>query len=172
MKSSHASGWNYDFSNAKSIQNIKVLLNNWNKHYEGCEENHYKFILPRFFIEEKIKDNYLGITGNAITYMFRCIHGKPITIGVKYKDNQNSYDIDWNLLDKPNITEIEINKPIKLNKMIEICEILSEDFEFVRIDLYLSTNDSIYFSEYTFTPHSGLQFFNDEQEKYYGALWK
>jgi hypothetical protein len=55
--------------------------------------------------------------------------------------------------------------------MIDIVKELSKIFEFVRIDLYLSKDDKIYFSEFTFTPHGGMQFFSDEQELEYGKLW-
>ena len=169
IKSTHGSGWNIDLKEEKNIEKIKQILNTWNKIYDNYNENQYKYIEPRFFIEEKIEDKIVGKTGNAIVYMFRCIHGEPVTIGVKYKDNQNIYDIDWKLLHKK--LKIEINKPENLDEMLNISRQLSKIFEFVRIDLYLS-KDKIYFSEYTFTPNGAVKFYNEKKEIELGKMWR
>jgi hypothetical protein len=169
LKSAHASGWNINLKKYSNLDLIKKQLNQWNIIFTGKNEPHYQYIKPRFFTEEKIDDKYLGITGEAIVYMFRCIHGEPISLGVKHKNSQNSYDIDFNLINKE--LTFEINKPDNYSEMIDIVKELSKIFEFVRIDLYLSKDDIIYFSEFTFTPHGGMQFFSDEQELEYGKLW-
>lgn len=168
LKSSHGSGWNLDLKYNKDLNFIKSKLKEWNKSYFGVDEPHYKYLKPMFFIEEKIKDKVLGITGNAIVYMFRCIHGKPEIISIKYNNKQNFYDKDWNIFEK-HVENIE--KPPNFSKMIYICEELSKIFEFVRIDLYLS-KDKIYFSEFTFTPCGGCKFYNDKIENDLGKLWK
>ena len=56
--------------------------------------------------------------------------------------------------------------------MLNIVRELSKIFEFVRIDLYISKDDKIYFSEFTFTPNGGTKFFNNDLELKYGLLWK
>ena len=45
--------------------------------------------------------------------------------------------------------------PVNYNEMIKIVEKLSEDFSYVRVDLYNIKGD-IKFGEMTFTPSSGL----------------
>jgi hypothetical protein len=55
--------------------------------------------------------------------------------------------------------------------MIELAEILSAPFEFVRIDFYLSSDRKIYFSEYTFTPSGGYRFYTNNIEAELGKLW-
>ncbi|NBP03462.1 MAG: hypothetical protein EBU90_25905 [Proteobacteria bacterium] len=124
---------------------------------------------PRFFIEEKIHDSILGHTGDALVYMIRCIYSKPISIGVKYKTVQNSYDIDWNL--KTSAIKFDIPKPKCLSKLLRLCETLSARFEFVRLDFYIGKDDTIYFSEFTFTPNAGFQVFDIETETAQGLLW-
>ena len=52
--------------------------------------------------------------------------------------------------------EREIKKPKNLAKVIELAEVLCRDFNFVRVDFYLS-DEKIYFSELTFTPAGGRQ---------------
>jgi hypothetical protein len=169
LKSTHASGWNINF-NGQNIEYIKNKLSEWNIIFTGCNEPHYKYIKPRFFIEEKINDKYLGKTGEALVYMFRCIHGEPISLGIKHQKLQNSYDMNFNLIHKE--LDFIIIKPENYSNMLNIVRELSKIFEFVRIDLYISKDDKIYFSEFTFTPNGGTKFFNNDLELKYGLLWK
>jgi hypothetical protein len=169
LKSTHASGWNINL-NGQSIEYIKNKLSEWNVIFTGLNEPHYKYIKPRFFIEEKINDKYLGKNGEALVYMFRCIHGEPISLGIKHKKLQNSYDIDFNLMHKE--LDFIIRKPENYSNILNIVRELSKIFEFVRIDLYLSKDNKIYFSEFTFTPNGGSKFFNNKLEIEYGMLWK
>lgn len=46
--------------------------------------------------------------------------------------------------------DIEIERPSRLNEMIEYAKVLSKGFPHVRVDLY-APNDHVYFSEMTFT---------------------
>lgn len=174
IKAAHGCGWNIDIGPDTTVDGVKTLLNKWNCVYSPHEEEtQYKFIRPRFFIEEKIDDIIVGKTGQAGVFMVRCIHGEPITIGVKYGNRQNSYDISWNLINttSPEI-QLIIEKPKNLDKMLHLSRKLSAVFEFVRMDFYIDVNDDIYFSEYTFTPAGGYQLFTDEQEQEFGLLWQ
>jgi hypothetical protein len=172
IKSSHGSGWNIynDASTPITLNEAINKLRSWNRNYNPVEKQ-YSFIEPKFFIEEKICDSILGYTGHACVYMFRCIHSNPISIGVKYKNTQNSYDINWNLTQKPKIP-FQIPKPRCLSKLLNLCKILSSNFEFVRLDFYIGENDVIYFSEFTFTPAGGRQVFDIQTEMNQGILWK
>ena len=86
--------------------------------------------------------------------MIRCIKNKAITIGVKKGTIQNSYDVYWNPLEPE---EFSIKKPSNLHLMLYLAEKLSAPFEFVRIDFYLSADNKIYFSEFTFSPMGGMK---------------
>jgi len=171
IKSSHGSGWNINMTTDTKVDEVKELLNKWNCVYRESETQ-YKYIQPRFFIEEKVDDAVLGITDKAITYMFRCIHGVPVTIGIRQGAVQHSYDMNWKQLaidhkqpDSP------ISKPENINEMIMLAKRLSKPFEFVRIDFYLG-KDGIYLSEYTFTPSAGFRLYSMKVEKELGKLWR
>jgi hypothetical protein len=200
LKAVHGSGWNLDFNDIKNIFDIKKFIKDRTKCYSS-KEKQYKYIKPRFFIEEKINDLHTGKSGKAFSYMFRCINGKPVTIGVKYEiiiyDNIHGwkkiyvnrlYDTNWNIIQEHNIdllcknlklynvTKIInlspiINKPHRLDDMLKYATILSSTFEFVRIDFYIDKNNDIYFSEFTFTPASGIQKFDYKIEQALGKLW-
>jgi hypothetical protein len=172
IKSSHGSNWNIynDESIPITLNNAIQKLRGWNNKYNSYSERQYNFIEPKFFVEEKICDSILGYTGHACVYMFRCIYSNPISIGVKYKKMQNSYDINWNLTQKPKIP-FQIPKPKCLSKLLNLCKILSSKFEFVRLDFYIGKDDVIYFSEFTFTPAGGCQVFDNETEIKQGLMW-
>ncbi len=165
IKSSHGSGWNIPITETTTIPFIKRNLHSWNKLYCPDTEKQYAFIEPRFFIEEKIDS-----LDYADVYMIRCIHGKPISVGLKefMFETQNSYSVDWIPLSEEKFV---CPKPQQLEKLLEYASVLSKPFEFVRIDFYLSYSGDIYFSEFTFTPAGGTQIFSDELEKEFGLLW-
>lgn len=167
VKSAHGSGWNINITEQTKVQDVVKSLQKWNTTYEGIKEKQYKYIKPRFYIEEKV-DGPKG--GQALVYMFRCINGSPVTIGVKCAKRkvQNSYDIEWNPIMPENLEGIE--RPNRLDKMLTLAAKLSEPFEFVRIDFYY-VNEKIYFSEFTFTPAGGKQVLPLELEIQFGKLW-
>jgi len=170
IKSSHGSGWNIYNDTSITLDDAIKKLKNWNKTYNSMVERQYGLIKPAFFIEEKICDSILGYTGYACVYMFRCIHSNPISISVKYKKTQNSYDTNWNLKQKSQIP-FTIPKPKYLSKLLNLCKTLSSNFEFVRLDFYIGKDDVIYFSEFTFTPAGGRQVFDIKTEMEQGLIW-
>ena len=172
VMASHGSGWNIILHPSLSLNDVKMKLHKWNTHYIGNQsgESQYQYIEPRFFIEEVIDDIDLGKTGEAQVFMIRCIHGRPIIISVRRGDYQNSYDLNWNPIQLQK--KFTIKRPKCLLRMLTIAEQLSAPFEFVRIDFYVSRNDTIFFSEYTFTPAGGNRVFSNDLEKKFGALWQ
>ena len=147
----------------KSKLNIKIVtkeLNNSLNHVQILKrtEPHYGAIKPLILCEELIGD---GIE-LPIDYKFHCINGVVQDIFIaserektaKYSTlNKNWEELPYTISTyKP--TQIP-PKPDNLDKMIRIAEILSGDFEFVRVDLYNHKN-KIYFGELTFSPWGGI----------------
>ena len=65
----------------------------------------------------------------------------------------------------------KIEKPKNLEKMIKIANKLSEDFGYVRVDLY-NLDGKIYFGELTFCNWSGFgKFSNEEWNSKFGNYW-
>jgi hypothetical protein len=148
------------------ISLLHMILWSWSRTYSDTELQ-YKYIKTRFFIEELINDKQLGVTNKAHVYMIRCIYGKPVSVGIVVDSKNYVYDPEW----KP-IVDLDpsLEKPEELSKMLEIAQILSKPFEFVRIDLYLA-KDGIYFSEFTFTPSGGGRVFPMSVEMEMGKTW-
>jgi hypothetical protein len=95
-------------------------------------------------------------------YKFFCFHGKvemiKVNIGQFENQRRNLYDRNFNLLEAeglyPNQTR-DLKKPKNLAKMIDVAETLSEEFNFIRVDLY-SIDEKIYFGELTNFPGNGF----------------
>ena len=170
IKSTHASGWNIFVSEKTDLQAVKKRVESWNKPYIGNNETHYSYLTPGFFIEERISDFIYGTAQKAVTFMIRCVQGIPLSINVRnfVIGKQNNYFMDGTLIDG---LHFPFTMPPEVDKMIEFAKYLSKQFEFVRVDFFLSDNRDIYFSEFTFTPSGGIAFYPEKYEIEFGKLW-
>jgi len=151
----------YDFKKLRS-ELAQRLKNNF---YYLNREWEYKNIKPKIIVEKLLKDD----SGNKQLndYKIYCFHGKPMFIqtifdrGVETKEDW--YDTDWNLLDVYYFSPIKKNveKPKVLEELLSVAEKLSQDFPYVRVDLYVA-NNQVYFGELTFRPYGGFMKFVPE----------
>lgn len=130
-------------------------------------EPHYRELQPRVYCEA-----YLGPAETLIDYKIFCYNGEPQyimvcsqreTMGEKQVSRValQLYDLEWKPL--PWVTgwkehyagRKEIPRPERLEEMLEAARSLSQDFDFVRVDLY-EVNHRVYFGELTFTPANGV----------------
>lgn len=127
-------------------------------------EVHYSKIKPRIICEK-------FLDGNMVDYKFFCFNGTPNFFYVSggaasgQSDYMNFFNMDGSEapFNRPLYPKNEnIILPDNLNEMIELSKILSEDFPFVRVDLF-SIDNKIYFSELTFTPSGGLMKMEPEE---------
>jgi len=117
--------------------------------------------LKRHIIVEKLLINDKHANAGINDYKIFCYDGNPKYIVMdidRYTDHKrNFYDAEWNNLyissDCPSSNKA-ISKPKNFDMMLNIARKLSEDFPFVRVDLY-NLEGKIYFGELTFYPWSG-----------------
>ena len=134
----------------------------------GGREWSYYGLKSRIVIDEYLENPENPEAGIA-DYKFFCFNGKVHSLVVdvdRYIDHKrNFYDAEWNYLD---VSSDHLNfgdslpKPEKFDEMKKVAEILSKDFPFVRVDLYL-VKDKIYFGELTFYPWSGYVNFTPDE---------
>ena len=144
--------------NSFDIEEAKHLLNKYLEinYYKQTREKIYQYIKPRIIIEELLEHN-------IVDYKFFCFHGVPRYVQIdtdRYIGHLRSYyDINYNeikgaTMTYPNIPAEKIPKPDRWDEMINIARVLSNDFNFVRVDLYY-TNKKIYFGELTYYHTAG-----------------
>lgn len=126
--------------------------------------------IPRTIVaEELLLDSNQTIPAD---YKFFCFHGRVeiIQVDIDRFNNQKRklLDRDFELIDARILHpkfEGKIERPSNLEEAIEVAEKLSEDFNFIRVDLYLLEN-KIYFGELTNYPGNGFQPFQPESMEY------
>ena len=167
LKCNHGSGWNVICTDksALDIEEAREKLEMWlgMKYGVDMQEIQYFDIPPKIIGEEFMP--FLG--GDVVDYKFHCSKGKVHSCFVAYDRSTvdphqvcyDHYDIDWNRTDdikekfRPNRRLLP--KPQRYEDMLKIASKLSEDFPYVRVDLY-NCGDKVFFGELTFTPFSGI----------------
>lgn len=164
------------------IQTIKKKFSTWMERFKpgavsyGREWAYSLIKSPRIVAEELLINN-INPDAGIEDFKILCFHGKPKFIIVdkdRYIDHKrNFYDTDWNRLDV--ITDHDqfetlYDRPTNYEEMLRVACILSEDFPFVRVDLY-NVEGKIYFGELTFYPWTGyVKFTPDSFDYELGAL--
>ncbi|WP_136668383.1 ATP-grasp fold amidoligase family protein [Flavobacterium sp. H122] len=165
LKGTHGSGYNLIVTNKESenFKEARYRFDKWLKqnYYYKFRERVYKDIEPRIICEQFLIDNELN---ELVEYKFYCSNGKPFNVVVKAKEEGKYkmayYNMDWVKIapddSTKNYLNREIKKPANFEDMKVIASKLSEDFYFIRVDLY-SVNGKIYFSELTFFPNGAMK---------------
>lgn len=165
IKTNNSCGTNIVCLDKKNLdkESTNLQLNSWIKNTSFKYETHYNLIIPEILIEEFIED-YNGYK-IPIDYKFMCFNGKVKLILLCLDRSElgggaDSYifDTNWNFIQNYH-TKYKENpnfpKPHNFDDLISTAEILANDFDFVRVDLYNSKR-GIIFSELTFTPGMGI----------------
>ncbi len=178
LKTNHGCGCTIIHEKDAEIDKQKIIdeLNeslkiNWAK---KTLEYQYENIKPLIICEEYIKEEGLK---NPTDYKFYCFKGKVecvLLCSEREKELKlDYYDLNWKKLNyakEEYRSNSEHKKPKNLNEMINIASKLSEDFPWVRVDLY-NLDGKIYIGELTFTPAAGIIKYNTQESlEYLGNL--
>ena len=140
----------------------KYLLNKWmlrNQYYNGGQEWAYKNVPHRIIAEKYLSE----IDNKGLSDIkFYCFSGTPefieVTVEVNSIPQRRYFDTTWRHLEVGRVGkqnyEKKLEKPLNLEKMVKIAAKLSNDFPFVRVDLY-NIKGRILFGELTFYPADG-----------------
>lgn len=163
LKTNNASGTNFfcEDKNKLEIDFLKQRFNKWLEIDYGkfTLERHYSEIIPKIIAEE-----YLWFSDENFEYNFYCFNGVVRFCKVVSFDDKElksgkgrCYDIDWLELpfDYDERKLVEVNIPPQYDYMLEVCEHIAKDFDFVRIDFFQCI-DKVVLGELTFSPASGF----------------
>ncbi len=142
-------------------------------------EYHYQYIRPHYFIEE-----YIGKADGSYPYdyKFYCMNGIPraalVCIGRENEESMIRFLVDmrFHILNymqgEKKLTDQEIQqfKPESWNELIKTATRLSEEFPFVRVDLY-DFDGSVLFGEMTFTPMGCRNYYFSEEGQIQMGKW-
>lgn len=179
LKANNSSGGNiicknkqeFDYEVAK--KKIEESLKN-NVYWYGREWP-YKNVPPKIIAEKYMEDE----SGGLQDYKVLCFNGEPKLIELhrgRYTENhtQEFYDFSWERKDinqkGEHMGEIPANKPVCLDEMYVLSQILSRNIPHVRIDWYI-VNEKLYFGEITFFDGSGYVDFIPDELNYTIGKW-
>ena len=144
-----------------------------NDYYLYYREWPYKNVVPRVIAEQYMVDE----SGTQLKdYKIFCFNGEPHCVQVDFDrfsgHKKNLYSLDWDLLEfsfnYPAHPEVEITKPVALDKMLEIARVLSAGEPYVRVDFYC-VEGKPYVGEITFFPASGYgKFVPEKYDRIFG----
>jgi TupA-like ATPgrasp len=156
IKPTHASG---QIVVRKAGEEIDVeAICSWFKlnYYRVFREANYKNLLPKIIVEPILFDN-----DNLVDYKLFCIRGVPklvqVDVNRRIQHARTFYSVDWvrQHYEFTYPSAGDIQRPDNLGDMLQVASRLSEDFSFVRVDLY-SNGAETCVSELTHCPNAAL----------------
>lgn len=137
-------------------------------------ENIYDSIKPKIFVEK-----LLTPLETLQEYKIWCFNGQPhyiqVSAEVSGRERFKFYDLDWNDCEFRVYHEgscVNFHRPDCVNELVSLAQKLSSGFPFVRVDLHVSEDSGITFSELTFHPGGGrIRFFPREFDFKLGELF-
>lgn len=152
-----------------NISDARKKINNCLKrnYYWYGREWPYKNVKPRIIAEPYMENKDVS---ELLDYKVFNFNGEPRLIQVDYNrfksHKKNLYKPDWSFMNisinYPNDPNHQIEKPAKLDTMLELSRKLSKGLPFVRTDFYC-IDEKIFFGEITFFPGSGFMTFDPEK---------
>jgi len=138
----------------------------------------YRYMPPKVMAEEFLSDkNESGVDQVPPDYKFFVFAGKVELVVVdvdRFGDHKRSlFNADWDYFDVAYQfgKSGPLPRPKNLEEMLKVAESLSNNLDFVRIDLY-SFSDRIVFGEITHSPNAGTMFFDpDDFDFWLGEKW-
>jgi len=168
LKCTHSSGFNEIIRDKASMDllSVRARFDQWlhiNYAYWQGFELHYSDIRPRILAERYIINGH----GELNDYKVWCFNGVPHFI--QYLNHEDDvrhasiFDTNWVLqpfsLNRPRHIDA-IGRPAALPELLRCAAVLSQGLTFVRVDFYITEGGDLKFGEMTFSPRSGLMFFD------------
>lgn len=150
-----------------TFEHLQLLASRWlsTNFYRNARERHYRGIQPRIYFENLLLDEHGTIPADYKIHCFANRPGQPVMFILVISDRFGSntrgdtYDAQWNRLELEFVPYLRSTRPApppnNLELLLDTAARLSEDFDYVRVDLYAPT-DEVFFGELTFTPGAGV----------------
>lgn len=180
LKASHGSGWLRILRDGDSADRSQLVAQckAWlsRNYFDADNEWQYKNIRARILVEEFLDAGDGNVPND---YKFFVFGGSAQFIQVDVDRHTHHkrtiYDTQWNRTDcrlgNFDFTG-DVPRPDKLDLMIDYAQRLSNNIDFVRVDLY-EVRGKVYFGELTSTPGGGTRRFSPPSwDRVFGDFWK
>ena len=182
IKTTNGSGTNYIVKDKKH-EDLTAIVSymNWLKNLKYgymWGEYFYNYIKPGIVAEKLLLDNHNNIPDDLKCFCFKDSKGKRRKVLYQERvigDERSRimFDKNWHQVKYNNSNfsklDVKLKKPKNADEILYVIDKLSEDFSFVRVDLFL-INEKIYFGELTFVPTAGyMTFDNPNIDKLWGS---
>jgi len=182
IKANHGSGYNILVEDKSKLDRQKVIvqLTQWLQR-NFCHDNLvgaewvYRNIKPVIIVEAFLEDE-----GDVPRdYKFFCFSGRVEFLQINFDRfgdaSEKFFDREFNPLDLWNGRKQyrgEVVRPERYEEMVRLAEALSQDVDFIRVDLY-SVGGRIYFGELTCCPAAAdIEFVPRSYDFAFGEKWK
>lgn len=169
LKASHGSGF-IRIVKDKTVEKFDEILaetEQWlsTDYYEFGREWVYKGLERLLIAEELLQDNFGNVPSD---YKFYCFDGEVKLIQVDIDRFKGQKRFLFNRSFEPfnaklyySAGKVSPDKPKEMNAAVYLAELLSKEFNFIRVDLYL-LDGRVFFGEMTNYPANGFQVFKPE----------
>ena len=157
FKPNHTSGDRLFVDDSVDVREARKKAKKWLKEDFSavCIERHYAFIPPKVFAEEYLDDI-------VFEYQAWCFKGEIAFIAAIVEphgvNEKQFFTTEWErepfVSSKP-IYEGVVERPERLDDILDYSKRLADDFSHVRVDWYWSKSKGLKFSEMTFAPAAG-----------------
>ncbi len=171
LKTTHDSGGVIICRNKQAfdVRSARKKLNKHlkRKYYFLGREWPYKYVKPRIIAEKYLTDE----SGKELKdYKVHVFNGVPRLIHVDYgrfvEHKRNFYTPEWQYchigMTYPNDASVQIERPERLDLMLELSRIIAKDIPYLRVDFY-SVGQTIYLGEMTLYSNSGYEVLQPEE---------
>lgn len=172
LKCTHSSSMNMVVNDKSQLNYTEAdrQFKQWlgiNYAYKSGFEMHYADIPPRI-VAEKLLETEDG--QDLRDYKVFVFNGKvkliQVDIDRQHVHRRNLYTTEWEYVPcsirYPTAPDVAVERPVCLDEMIHLAEVLGEGFIHVRVDFYI-WKGQIYFGELTFAHGSGTEKFEPEE---------
>jgi len=180
-KATHGRDYNLLVRDKKLVDPAKVrfqlskwLLTNYGDTFGLGTEWCYRHVLPSITIEEFLEED----GRHVVDHKFWCFSGRVECVTVHLNRQERHVTLTFNRDFEPYRYPFPLNDPKQkiccppgFDKMVGLAETLTNDFDFMRVDMY-NVNGRIMVGEFTVYPGGGfLRFVPPELDSMLGTMW-
>ena len=161
LKPTHSSGQAMPCVDPSTLLNREELRNWFDiDYYERSREHNHRYLVPKIIVEELFSEDGQTTPKDYKTFCFQGVLQMIQVDTDRFSDQvQSFYDVNWTRIPVVALypgRDKDEEKPILLERILDLARQLSSPFPFVRVDTFAARTE-IRIGKLTFMPWSGAQ---------------